>query len=162
MQKRTTKKDGKIIEFVVIGKIQAWQRPGKSRAGIRYTPDQTRNWKQQVAITALKYKPKQLWSGPIEAQLIFLFPKPKSYSKKIMAHITKPDVDNLAKSILDALQKIIYKRDQQIVKCMIEKSYVESDVSSPMVYIKLILLEHSEFKILTSYELVEKFSHLFE
>lgn len=149
----------KTIEFVVIGKVQAWQRPGRSKSGIRFTPEETRSWKQQIAITALKYKPNELWTGPIAMNLEFFFPKPKSYSKKVKAHITKPDVDNLAKSVIDSLEGIIYKGDQQIVECIIKKSYIESNVSSPMVYIKLILLDHSMFEVINTDELIRRFSH---
>lgn len=40
--------------------------------------------------------------------------------------VVKPDVDNVAKSILDALNGIIYLDDKQIIKLNIEKIYAET------------------------------------
>ena len=40
--------------------------------------------------------------------------------------IVKPDVDNVAKSILDALNGIIYLDDKQIIELDIEKIYAET------------------------------------
>ena len=40
--------------------------------------------------------------------------------------IVKPDVDNVAKSILDALNGIIYLDDKQIIELNIEKIYAET------------------------------------
>lgn len=38
---------------------------------------------------------------------------------------TKPDTDNIAKSILDSLNGIAYKDDKQVVKLTVEKRYDE-------------------------------------
>jgi len=43
--------------------------------------------------------------------------------KKIEHHIKKPDLDNLAKSVKDALQGLIYKTDSQIVELILRKRY---------------------------------------
>ena len=40
--------------------------------------------------------------------------------------IVKPDVDNVAKSILDALNGIIYLDDKQIIELNIKKIYAET------------------------------------
>ena len=40
--------------------------------------------------------------------------------------VVKPDVDNVAKSILDALNGIIYLDDKQIIELDIEKIYAET------------------------------------
>ena len=38
---------------------------------------------------------------------------------------TKPDTDNIAKSILDSLNGIAYKDDKQIVSLKVDKYYTE-------------------------------------
>ena len=43
-------------------------------------------------------------------------------TKEIMP-VKKPDVDNLAKTILDSLNGIAYHDDAQVSKCTIEKYY---------------------------------------
>ena len=37
----------------------------------------------------------------------------------------KPDIDNIAKSILDAMNKFVFKDDNQVSKLLIEKKYGE-------------------------------------
>lgn len=56
---------------------------------------------------------------------------PKSWSKKkmilgesgIIRPETKPDFDNLAKSICDSMTKLLYMDDGQIVSCTVDKYY---------------------------------------
>ena len=55
--------------------------------------------------------------------LTFMMPRPKSLPKKFVYHIKKPDLDNLGKSVKDALQGIIYKADSQIMILLLEKQY---------------------------------------
>ncbi len=88
-----------------------------------YTPKNTRKWEEFVRHQALKHRPKVLWEGPIVMELLFLMPRPKSLPKKVVHHIKKPDLDNLAKSIKDALQGIIYKTDSQIFALALTKKY---------------------------------------
>jgi Holliday junction resolvase RusA-like endonuclease len=60
-------------------------------------------------------------------------PIPKSASKKAKtamknretAHIKKPDLDNMAKSVLDALNGLAYIDDSQIYSLTLFKTYSE-------------------------------------
>lgn len=45
----------------------------------------------------------------------------------VIRPITKPDVDNCAKSILDALNKIAYNDDSRIVELIVRKVYDNDD-----------------------------------
>ena len=92
-----------------------------------YTPKKTRNWESIVRGQAVSHRPPVLWEGPLVMQLVFLMPRPKSLPKKITRHIKKPDVDNLAKSIKDALQGIIYKSDSQIFALILNKQYTTDE-----------------------------------
>ncbi len=67
---------------------------------------------------------------------------PKSYSKKKKKKLMnqgyphKPDVDNIAKAILDSLNGIAYKDDAQVTCATIFKKYAEEDfVSVNFTYI---------------------------
>lgn len=63
------------------------------------------------------------------------FPIPKSYSKaKRQACIDrelrpdkKPDIDNILKSVLDAMNRVAYEDDKQVVELIGRKYYTESD-----------------------------------
>ena len=58
---------------------------------------------------------------------------PKSTSKKkegmmkmgIIKPTKSPDVDNILKTVMDALEKLAYKNDSQIVRVVMDKDYSE-------------------------------------
>ncbi len=53
--------------------------------------------------------------------------------QNIVSPTKKPDIDNIAKVILDALNKLAFKDDNQITKLSIEKVYSEEE----KVYVKV-------------------------
>ena len=50
-----------------------------------------------------------------------------------LSPIKKPDIDNIGKVMLDALNKIAFKDDNQVTKMEIEKVYAEEE----KIYIKI-------------------------
>ena len=56
-------------------------------------------------------------------QLYFHLPRPKSLPKRVVHHVKKPDADNLAKAIKDAMRGVVYKDDSQIVELIVRKQY---------------------------------------
>jgi len=69
--------------------------------------------------------PQEPLSGPIKLSISFFLPIPKSTSAKVRKQmcnrvilpIKKPDIDNLAYLVTNALKGLVYKDDNQIV-CM--------------------------------------------
>ena len=124
----------------VIGKpkaqprVKAYSRGGK--AGV-YTPSTADEWRRNVSASLHRHKGKNL-DGAFEVELHFIIDRPKSHYrtgrfKHIQKdeapryHTKKPDVDNLAKLILDVLTKINYwSDDSQVVSLKVTKQY--SDV----------------------------------
>ena len=76
-----------------------------------------------------KMQNKKFLTGALELEIIFVMPIPNSWSKKKriasvgQPHISKPDPDNLLKSVLDALEGTIYKNDSQIYSINAKKVY---------------------------------------
>jgi Holliday junction resolvase RusA-like endonuclease len=70
----------------------------------------------------------EVLEGPVEIRIAFWFDRPKSHSKKRRQQrepkITKPDADNLAKGIGDALNEIAYNDDGQVYRLTVEKWYI--------------------------------------
>lgn len=110
---------------------------------VAYTPQKTVNYENLVKLTYQqqcgdKPIPKEI---SLRADIVAYFPIPKSISKirrKMMLAgdinpTKKPDLDNIAKSILDALNGIAYYDDSQIVAMGICKKY--SDNPRVEVYI---------------------------
>lgn len=62
----------------------------------------------------------------MEVRLVFNFIKAKS-SKRVM-HTQRPDIDNLCKGVLDALNGVAFIDDAQIIKLCCEKNF--SDVEN--------------------------------
>lgn len=68
---------------------------------------------------------------PLALNLVFYMPIPSSFSgiKKrqmnngVIAHSKKPDLDNLAKFVLDCLNGILFKDDSQICEIRMRKIY---------------------------------------
>lgn len=70
--------------------------------------------------------------GPVEMQIIAVFPRPKSLTKKRgenprLPKVTKPDGDNVYKAIADALNELAYHDDSQVWKHSIERWVGEPD-----------------------------------
>ena len=71
---------------------------------------------------------------PIEIDMLFFMPIPKSTSKKksilmkdnTIKHTKRPDCDNLFKFFTDSMNDLVYKDDSQIYKIYIEKRYSAS------------------------------------
>jgi Holliday junction resolvase RusA-like endonuclease len=70
----------------------------------------------------------EVLEGPVSVRIVCLFERPKSHSKKRRQEpepkTTKPDADNLAKGIGDALNEIAYNDDGQVYRLTVEKWYV--------------------------------------
>lgn len=117
------------IKEKAIGK----QRPRYSSKTHRmYTPTKTSTFEEKVK-WAFKSKyniETELSTKPFKAKIIAVFEPAKSLSKKKKEELLyqvnytkKPDVDNIAKIILDSLNGLAYKDDSQVSALMVLKDY---------------------------------------
>ena len=131
-----------MIEFKVEGKAVPQPRPrvvrmrnGQTRA---YNSEKSVVYKRIVKAAALSEMNKQrliMTDRPLAMRLTFVFAPPKSYTKKKLEAVKsgelrytkKPDLDNLAKAILDACNNTVYKDDSQIITLSINKEYGHTD-----------------------------------
>lgn len=103
-----------------------WQRPGQGRYGNRYTESKTATFQEQIRLAWRSQSGKKA-DGPIAVSLFLAFRMPKSWSKKKKESMagkpmtSKPDADNVAKSILDALNKKAWEDDAQVYKVFVTK-----------------------------------------
>lgn len=122
-----------MIEFHVIGipqpqgSAQAFVPKGWTRAIVTSANKKNKPWRQEVAGVAIAYMQDHgfvlMEERPIQVEVEFFFERPKSTKKTVLHKITKPDVDKLARSVLDALTGIVFKDDSQVVKCIMSKSF---------------------------------------
>ena len=101
--------------------------------GQAYTPSKTKEYEATVQLLA-RSKIKRPLTGAVRLSIQFYLPIPKSWSepKKQAAMAgeivptVKPDIDNLTKSIMDALNGGIgYNDDKQVVELITAKWYGE-------------------------------------
>lgn len=124
------------VQFSVAGLPKGKGRPKFARTGqhVRtYTPHETAVYENLVKLEYMRQVGNKKLSGALRAVIQCCFPVPKSVSRKRRAamlsgeirHTGKPDCDNLAKGILDALNGIAYDDDSQICVLAIAKKYAE-------------------------------------
>tara|TARA_R110000868_G_scaffold208537_3_gene458017 strand:- start:497 stop:925 length:429 start_codon:yes stop_codon:yes gene_type:complete len=131
------------IEFTVPGDPKGKGRPRFSRVGKftkTYTDAKTRMYEEKIASAArLAMFPHEPLEWPVSIRMEFHMLIPASYSKKrkeaclsgLEMPCKKPDIDNIAKGILDAMNGIVYKDDVQVIRLSLEKYYS----TDPNVYI---------------------------
>jgi Holliday junction resolvase RusA-like endonuclease len=104
--------------------------------------DPSREYKQSLKVQLHSQFSDKLIEAPIFLKLVFRMPIPKATTKAKMKailndevfHIKRPDVDNLAKAVLDALNDTVIKDDSQIYSLLADKVYSQS----PGIYIELV------------------------
>ena len=121
-----------MIEIRMDGQPIGKGRPRFVRAtGRTYTPEKTARYEDRLAWAAQAVMAgRALLTGPLNVTVIAYLEVPASRSKKWRAEAlvdehkptTKPDADNIAK-LLDALNKIVWVDDAQIVALLIFKKY---------------------------------------
>ena len=117
--------------IVVEGTIRGKQRPRfNTKTGRAFTSNQTINYENWIKQCYIEQSNKLL-QGAIRARIEIYYSVPKSYSKrKIEARkdgidypMKKPDADNIAKIVLDSLNKIAYEDDKQVVELTVIKRW---------------------------------------
>lgn len=121
-----------LIEITLPGVPQGKGRPRMTRTGKPYTPAKTRAYE-----AALKLAGRQAMAGraplegPLQVQVVALFPVPPSWTKRKQEEARRgairptvtPDADNLGKAACDALNKVVWVDDAQVVDLHVVKHY---------------------------------------
>ena len=131
-----------MTHFVIDGKPQ-----GKARARTFYnprlgrvqsiTPEETVNYENWVKMCFMNQVKDKRWfdKEPLKMSIEAYFPIPKSTTKRDRERIDlgqlwptkKPDADNIAKVICDALNGVAYGDDTQIIVLEVLKDFTEEN-----------------------------------
>lgn len=126
------------VTFTVDGTPVAKGRPRFAKRGKfvqTYTPQKTKDYESLVMDAASEAMgSSEPLETPVAIYLYIHMPIPASYSKKrrqdclsgIEKPIKKPDWDNIAKAVTDALNGIVYVDDCQIVTAHVKKAYSDT------------------------------------
>lgn len=121
-----------MVNFTIPGEPRGKARPRWGN-GRTYTPRKTVEYEKRVKSCFLSAGGKLL-DGEIRAELRAYYGIPKSASKRARADMLcgktrptkKPDLDNVAKIVLDSLNGLAYKDDAAVVELTAEKHYSET------------------------------------
>ena len=100
-----------------------------------YTPQKTKDFEEKVRWSFVsKYNvEKEASYNPFRATIKAIYRPPKNTSKKRLSELIgkpytkKPDSDNIAKAILDSLNGLAYKDDNQVADLFVTKEYGEEN-----------------------------------
>lgn len=124
-----------ILEFRVYGVAQ---QMGSKRAFVpkgRVWPvitDSNRNLKAwqvlvsqraQDAIAQLPASERELLTDGVRVTIAFYLPRPKSLPKRVTAHTKAPDLDKCVRGLNDALSRVVFHDDAQVVDLVAMKRY---------------------------------------
>lgn len=106
-----------------VGEVMGAPRPRFMRNGHTYMPERYMEYKRRLA-AAYKKAGGGLLGGPVSVTIDIIRHLPTSTPKRVVESpdTVKPDVDNVAKSVLDALNGVAYADDAQVVSLCVLKS----------------------------------------
>ena len=119
--------------IIVEGKIKGKARPRfNTKTGRAFTPGDTITYENWIRYAYQNQDGRRL-TGAIRAKIEVYYKIPKSYPKKRVQAIReglemplkKPDSDNIAKIVLDSLNKIAFDDDSQVVELIVIKRWTE-------------------------------------
>lgn len=129
----------RTLSFTVVGVAQtqgstrAFMPKGWTRPIITNDNPKTKGWRQTIAhVAALELQHAEhagrFFAGPVEFEVVFYLPRPKTLLTKRLAHVDvphtkKPDADKLARAAKDALSKVIWHDDSQVTDLIARKRY---------------------------------------
>ena len=134
-----------MVTITIVGEPMAKARPRVSirgRYAKAYTPQKTINYENLVKVEYHSQKGKYFCKeSTLRASIIAYFKMPKNVSKRKYVSMVngslrptkRPDLDNIAKIVLDALNGVAYADDSQICELYITKYYSEQ----PRVVLRL-------------------------
>jgi Holliday junction resolvase RusA-like endonuclease len=125
------------LSFRVDGAPVAKARPRMTKSGHVWTPAKTKAHEDLIALQARSAKARSAtrheFGGAVMVTVHYHMPMPRSWSKKrkeaqrFAHHIQKPDLDNLVKTVLDALNKAaIWQDDAQVASVTASKIWADT------------------------------------
>ena len=116
-----------MIDLFIPVKPVPKERP-RLRRGIVYTPAKTAKAERDIGLIMKSYMNKNdihITCGALVMESLF-----------ITADLRQADIDNYVKLVMDALNKIVYEDDRQIVKITAEKRQTVGS-EEPGIYLKI-------------------------
>ena len=156
-----------MIVMHLVGRPIPWKRPAhKVCDGKVWVFDSQKKDKEQIRWQMRSYVPTgQLLTCPCELEFIFAFNPPTTVSRAVRRQMLsgeikctrKPDIDNLQKLILDAMNGFIFVDDEQVHKITAEKIWSECEGTKIIIKPKHLHKDMPPSTILNDLDLPQNF-----
>lgn len=119
------------VLFEIKGEPRGKGRPRFRKNGHVYTPAETINYETVVGLSYRNKARGYKFTSPVRVAIKAYHKIPKDKSKKVVEDMRcerilptkKPDVDNIAKIILDGLNHVAWDDDTQVMELIVAKAY---------------------------------------
>lgn len=113
-----------MIDIVFHGTPIGKSRPrfGRTKTGgvVTYTPQKTRDYERALkSFAQVAMIGKTMLEGPVKVTITAYF----SHKTKTGWHTSRPDLDNIIKAVLDALNGIVFDDDAAVCELVASKKY---------------------------------------
>ena len=130
----------KQVIFTIKGEPRGKGRPRFTKTGRVYTPTETAQYESLVGLSYRNSARGYKFTSPVRVT-IKAFQKPPKKSKKVVEDMLngrilptkKPDLDNIAKIVLDGLNKVAWDDDTQVIEMMVTKRYSEEPLVAVII-----------------------------
>jgi Holliday junction resolvase RusA-like endonuclease len=138
------------VEFTVAGRPVPWART-RTNGRRRFTPAKQRDHAAAVAAAAEAYRraarlPVPVWTvAPLHVHVSFRYQVPKRGAAGAAVgdpRPGRPDIDNLLKLVLDALNGVVWADDAQVVSITATKVYA----AQPGTYVRVNPVPHGRLR----------------
>ena len=138
------------IEIFIPGEPVSW----RAHAGFGRKAFNPRIYEKQQYQYIIRSQLKKQIMGAVELTILYTLPIPKSLSKKKreamqrgdIAHVKRPDLDNLNKFLCDCLKGICFEDDSCICRILAQKAYGDH----PMTQVYITTMEQANGKEMDS------------
>ena len=128
------------VIFTIKGEPRGKGRPRFTKTGRVYTPSETSRYEELVKLSYLNNAKGYKFTAPVKVT-IKAYHKPPKKSKKVVEDMLngrilptkRPDADNVAKIILDGLNKVAWEDDTQVIEMMVAKRYSEEPLVAVII-----------------------------
>lgn len=125
-----------VIKLTIPTIAVAKSRPRFKKSGYTYTPQKTKSFEAELRWHWQKSNLSMFPLVPLFLGVTIFLPRPKK--PKLPLPVTRPDLDNYAKAIMDGLNGFAWKDDAQIVRLNIAKYYT---TDAPKIQIEIQQME---------------------
>lgn len=113
-----------VSKFTYSGKVRGQARPRFTRNGHAYELAEDKHYKAELRRAYVEQGGEHYGNAPVSVAVFVYGALPASRPKAMQSepNAYKPDADNIAKAVLDALQGVAYDDDKQVTRLLVSKA----------------------------------------